>query len=437
MMAAIPGVSRAVVNRTVSDRVSATHTFPLMSRLALGVEDAVWLNLSDSTGNGMSRWCYLVAQSLAEMFPTHTVIFRAWNFTNGSYDAAVTIQVGTGPRKLTIYNGAASGQTPDYSQAQIASATTPVIAPEIPHLVSINHGHNADRFVTNGAAGPAGSTQGPTGFRYPLYKLCRTVRSKWPNAGLILTAQNPQAPGAAADPAGQYIRARVTAELAAAEGYGLINVMQAYLDTPNWATELLVPDGVHPDDVKGSPLWKREALKQFQLPKSGLLPRASKPGTNRVIIPAPAFVAESGSTLTAVAGSGNGAYAGLSFPQGVDSFAVAMSDVPDHWTAFNAHIYWLLPATTVGNTYWRYFTGYASNAYGTGGGRALLTNAAQGAFLSGALAGGTNQVVQVMSTYDLAARPLMHRVGRLGATTSQDTLAAGAVFHGLVLERAA
>lgn len=423
----------------VADRVTATHTYPLLMRLALGAEDAVWLNLSDSTGNGNTRWCRLTANALAEMFPTHTVIFRAWNITNTSYDAAVTIQTGTGPRKLTVYNGAASGMTPDYSQSQIASATNPVICPETPHLVTVNHAHNAGTYVTGNTSGPTGALQGPAGYKYMLFKLCRTIRDKWPSAGLNLTAQNPQAPGSTnpgADPVGHYTRARITADLAASEGYGLFNVMQAFLDTPNWATTLVVGDGVHPTDT-GSIVWFREVIKNFQLPKSGLIHRMARPATNRLFLPASAFQAEAGSTLTAAPGSGNTAAPGLSFPQGVDSFAVASGDIPGNWAAFNAWVMWSSSATLTGNAYWRFFFGYLSNIYGTGAQRTLLANVGQGAFTSAAQPANQVQITQVLTNYELGARPLVYRVGRMASASATDTLSGAPTFHGLVIERAA
>jgi lysophospholipase L1-like esterase len=226
------GLAKADAARKYS---SPGHFAGLMSRLQAGNEDAVWAILGDSTGNETTEWVYLTAQWLAGQFPAVTVLYRLWNDTNQNYDAATTVQTGTGSRTLTIYNGSTSGQNAAYSVTRIA-----LQIPVTPHAITVSYGHNE------------GSTNG-AGYRPLLYALTRQLEDWFPTASLIVTAQNPRA-ATDANYSLDLSRAQATIELAATEGYGLVNATQAFLNTANYATTLLIGDGLHPNGA-GSALW--------------------------------------------------------------------------------------------------------------------------------------------------------------------------------------
>lgn len=261
-----------------ADDPAAANTAVLTHRLRAAQEDATLLVLGDSTGAGITRWVYLLAQRLAALFPAYTVLYRAWNDTGQTYDAAVTLQTGTAGRTLTIYNGSVSGSISTYPQTRWAT-----MAPVAPQLVLVNFGHN---------------NVGSTTYRAAHYGLTRQVQERWPSAGLVSIGQNPRAPtdngsGFAADRANDLVRQRQVMELCASEGYGFINVTQRFLDDPAYATTLLHPDGLHPSDAGGSPAWADEVFRHFRR-STRVVPAAPKLRDSRLWIPASQFLAESG-----------------------------------------------------------------------------------------------------------------------------------------------
>ena len=80
---------------------------PLMAKLRRGKESCVLQVLGDSTGDGIHRWPYLTAVSLAAAYPAYTVNYLYWNGTNLAYDAigagsSSTVQTGATPSPATV-----------------------------------------------------------------------------------------------------------------------------------------------------------------------------------------------------------------------------------------------------------------------------------------------------------------------------------------------
>ena len=105
-------VDTATANATYA-RAGIDATQRLMALLKNETRNASILVCSDSTAVTTDRWVYRLAGLLAADWPRWTVVFRWWDDVSASYGSVaqpdVTIQTGTGPRTLTIYNAAISG----------------------------------------------------------------------------------------------------------------------------------------------------------------------------------------------------------------------------------------------------------------------------------------------------------------------------------------
>lgn len=90
------------------------------------------------------------------------------------------------------------------------------------------------------------------------------ARSANPAAGILVTAQNPKnAPSSAVAINGQATRCRMLGGFAAQRGYTLIPVYNAFLSSPLGLASLVAPDGIHPSDETGSPLWAQTVASMF------------------------------------------------------------------------------------------------------------------------------------------------------------------------------
>ncbi|MEL7481530.1 MAG: DUF2793 domain-containing protein [Pseudomonadota bacterium] len=80
---------------------------PVKAKIEDGAEDAELLFLSDSTGTASDEWIYRFAVWLAGRYPTHSLTY--YLNTGTGYDAGTSLQTGTGPRTIRIYNAASPG----------------------------------------------------------------------------------------------------------------------------------------------------------------------------------------------------------------------------------------------------------------------------------------------------------------------------------------
>ena len=92
----------------------ATNVSRIKQAIAMQRKDLYVLMQGDSTGNEDTEWYRLMANALAPLYPAYTFKYRLWDNASTTWGAAVTIQVGTGTKTITFYNGSFSGATPSY-----------------------------------------------------------------------------------------------------------------------------------------------------------------------------------------------------------------------------------------------------------------------------------------------------------------------------------
>ncbi|GGF88415.1 SGNH/GDSL hydrolase family protein [Paenibacillus abyssi] len=223
-----------------SSATTAANTRMLLAKLRRGVSDAAITVIGDSTGNAPDEWVYLTAQNLAAMFPAYTVRISTWNATTGTeYNAAETLQTGTGPYTLRIWNCSVPGEIPGYVQGFRWQAAVVATAPD---LIFISHGHNL--------GDPTPATYLESTGRNTYLSLTEELTLQFPLAGLVLIAQNPTT--LSGRETWQAIKANVIESVASMRSYGFIDVHQAFVDTMNVPAYL--SDGIHPNTA-GSKLW--------------------------------------------------------------------------------------------------------------------------------------------------------------------------------------
>lgn len=420
----IPGVTlgqvkKALVDKTgrrldsfevadASDIITASQAASLTQRLSLGVDDGVLLVLGDSTGDGYTRWVYLLTQWLAQQFPAYTVNYWKWNDTAQSYDALGTsnsskvVQTGTGgkahagasttngsatvtdpairtadqgrpvtgtgiptntyvgtvtngtsfllsssptsqvnvnatatgstaltlgARILDVYNASVSGQIAGYP---IATANRwAAITPKAPQCVIYSYGHNESAMI------------GDLAYRLHAYPLIRKIKESWPRAGMIGVLQNPRAAtdngsGFAAERENDLSRQRANAELFAAEGMGICDVQRRFLNDPSYATTLLHPDGLHPNDANGSPAWADEMKRHFKASLRAA-PAAPPRGETWRFISATQFLVSEGSPTLGATVDNVPTWA---FDKDVQAGVVCTTDIPAHWEGYEVYAIW-------------------------------------------------------------------------------------------------
>lgn len=226
----------------------------VMNLLNNGSRDISILFLGDSTGNEQSEWIYRLTQSLGADWPAWTVAYRLWDDTGLVYAAPATVQTGTGPRTLTVYNCSVAGATTMYFQgAKFASC----VAPLTPDLTVISLGHNEGSVPE---------------LWFPQYvNFAEQVSEAVPGSDILLIGQNP-----ATNYTFQAPRVEVYRDIAARRGYGFIDVHQAFLDVDPAVSSLLI-DGIHPN-VTGSQLWANTVKAAFKLDRKRS-PRTQPPST--------------------------------------------------------------------------------------------------------------------------------------------------------------
>lgn len=305
---------------------------PLMSKLAFGQEDANLAVLGDSTSAGTTRFVYLLSQNLATDFPAYTVKFRAWNDGTQGYDAAVTIQTGSGSKTLTVYNGSTSGQVASYSASRLA-----LQIPATPDLVLVNYGHNETA---------------STNYFPNAYLLQRALVRAFPGVPLVLCAQNARADS---EKNNHLIRMRQLYSLAGAEGFGVIDFTRPFLAYPSYATALLNGDLLHPNDATGSPLMATIAHRTI-LANSYTAPRTTGQPVTRIWLPCTSFNAiQWGAATVPVPTHINNIIHAMPFtkPGGLDTQKAATTvHLPDYWNTWDLTFYWTTNDTATGNVAW-------------------------------------------------------------------------------------
>lgn len=473
----------------------------LTSRLQADNENCVFTVIGDSTGVSGTRWVYLVSQWLKAQYPRYNVNYYVFNGTN--YDAPISLQVGSysrvftdgattnasatltsatgagftlsdvgrpvsgagipvgatiigwtsatsvtmsanatatasgvsvtlGSHTLAVYNGSVSGQDEVYSSTKI-----PAQIPVAPHLIIVNYGHNK-------------GTMSGGSYRGAYYDYMRRLADWFPSAGLVCTAQNPER-GDMPNATAHLSRAQAIIDLCASEGYGLINVTQAFLDTPNWDTTLILPDGIHPTDGPGSTLWT--SLITTAMKRSvHVTPRSASIRPSRMFVGASEFIAFDGTPTLGVAGAATAPFPAWTLPDGSQNSLLTQADWPNGWQTVNVYAVWSVATgagyTSANNTaLWEWAFSPASGLNSNGPfpspagtaapGQSLTFVSNQGTQAGGAPNAGAWETIftRIKAGLALSSRPVSIRIRRNGAD-ALDNLGENVYFRGLIIERA-
>jgi len=230
---------------------AASNVQPLLAKIRRNMQDCQILVLGDSTGDDTTEWPYLLAQQLGVLFPTHSLYYAAWSST--AYGTATQLTTGTGAQKITIYNCSVSGSKATYSLGGRWAAAVAALSPD---LIFVSYGHNV--------ASSWAVTHWPV-YQGHFLALTESLLEQCPNAGMILTLQNPETANTYLGQLHPYLES-----IARMRGYGVLNVWQAFKDYGSaWSTDLMA-DAVHPNSA-GQAIWTNEALKLFRSPWDGFV----------------------------------------------------------------------------------------------------------------------------------------------------------------------
>ena len=427
---------------------AAGHFVAVRTKLARDLENVHIAVYGDSTGKGTgisgagtdARWPYLFALKIAAAYPTKTVVFHDWDVTTNAYLAPnITVQTGTGtgnaggPFTVDIWNGSAVGMAPAYSQTYMFSMT-PSISPD---LIFINHGHNlsvADLTATQA-----------------FYGLARDVAAWFnANAPIVFIGQNPQmSPRTTAQINIQSNMVTRVAELCATEGWGFVNVMQAFLDTPSWqsAGYVKTADGVHPETPLGNNLYIDTIWQQWQQ-AAYATPAATPSRPSRIWIPGNALTPSVLISATPAVAVLSSFLPVMGFGKQAGNVSASVSvHIPASWRSVNIWAYWTTTDGVAGNVVWQTqsaFTQRINQGTASGANAVALAlgsaSTATGAAPTAVLA-ESHTLVSALNRAGLTGvapnqpRTLIVQISRAGSDGS-DTYAGTAQLVGVLIERA-
>ena len=216
---------------------SVSRATRMRTALELQQRDVYLLMQGDSTGNEDWEFFYRTAVMLCQKYPTHTVFYRLWNSTTEQW-LSRTLQSGTGPRVLRIYNGSVPGQNPIYWQGRLKDKAYDGFTFD---LVIVNYGLNT---ATDAA-------EQESSIAACLY----TLRKDQPSAELLLNIQPPDYTDANFLNRSQL---RADAQKRAADGFGVASVdvfsLFAQLVNKSGNVDDWYGDKIHPNSA-GQEHW--------------------------------------------------------------------------------------------------------------------------------------------------------------------------------------
>lgn len=388
----------------------------LISVLRRNRQDASIVLTGDSTGNETGEWFYLTMLWLIAKFPAYTVTYRLWDDATQTYGSVSTLQTGTGPRTLAIYNASHPGAGYDYS---FQNGNTPrflAIFPVTPTTIITSYGYNS----------------GTTTYRTETTELARWITGNFPTSEVIMVAQPPKAT-ADPDSANSVLRSADVRAVALQNGYGLIDATQVFLDYGNFDT-LIMGDYIHPN-AQGMALWAEEAKKIFDPETPAVRPRTTGPVIDRIFVDATRFIPSTGTPNLDTSAAGVPKY---NLDPDVAEAIVAVADIPPTWATANVWLYWSTPGTSTAGVVW-----YVDQQALAGQMAAPVSGATPSGFTNGNkqwlasfATAGTVRVVKVLASTRLTAgRPLVFRVRR-DAVDAQDTYTLDGWVYGIMIERA-
>jgi len=186
--------------------------------------------------NGVALSGTLLAGDVTAMTAANPGTGVGFNVVGGSVaDYQVELIGGASLTQVASYNGSVPGTPIATSLARL-----PGILPVAPDVVIISHSHNQ-------------GTDTPAVFTAKLVELVDAVLALHPDAGIVLSSQNPRVSPAMgiAEHAARMVAART---LARRRGWGYIAVTERFAQQAN-VPALMDSDGVHPKDPVGRVLW--------------------------------------------------------------------------------------------------------------------------------------------------------------------------------------
>ncbi|HGG04721.1 MAG TPA: hypothetical protein ENK28_04630 [Aliiroseovarius sp.] len=216
------------------------QTQRLMAKLAIDSEDCNIVVAGDSTGNAPNEWVFLLAMLIAADWPIWNVRYRVWDDTTASWLGESVIKNGSGTNKLTVWNASIPGAVWDRFAGEKLS---PVFLTPAPDLIMWSYGHNG----TTNPDRQGNLAEAMTG----------QVARALPEVPQVIVGQN-----ARLDNDTMTKKVDVFRAIAAQNGFGFVDVNQAFLTSPDHAA--LMADDVHPNDA-GSALWAATVHNIFQV----------------------------------------------------------------------------------------------------------------------------------------------------------------------------
>ncbi len=401
------------------------NTGQLISVMKRNRQNAVLTVLGDSTGVpedfvSNPRWVFLLTQYLAQQFPQYTVTYRMWNDTTQAYDPTMTIQTGTGSFKLDVYNGSRSGAGYDYSFVNSNLTRFQTMIPVTPTTVIVSYGYNA----------------GTTTYSNYMTELTRWVLGYFPSAEYVVVSQPPKA-STDADSANSLLRSGDVRAWALREGYGLIDVAQAFLDYAaanggRWDA-LVKYDNIHPNST-GFGLWFEQVRRFFDPVTPAARAQIQQPKVDRIFVDPSRFTAGGGSPAITLSPAGIPKW---DFPKGGTVNISAIVDIPPTWPTANVWLIWSTPGGTTNSVvfYVDQQALIANMAVAVSGATPTSFTAGNKMTLASITTSGTTRITNAFSnTRFSSGRPLVFQIRREGADAS-DTYASNGWIYGLLIEK--
>lgn len=226
--ASAPAVSFSPAPEATVQMVGAVPVAEVVPALADPAQNFTLTVVGDSTGFPRQGWVEATMRQVRAA-TGRTISMRTWNQEKGEYDAPRVF--GSGEPTLIVWNGSAPGRDAGYSVQNLDA-----LMPEPSDLVIVNHGHNI--------AAPAYAEA-------QLGRLFDAIRPKLATStAVLMTTQNPET-----GPGVERQKAVTDASKQTAERYG-VEVLDPYAAYEQRADmpALLMPDGVHPNEV-GYRVW--------------------------------------------------------------------------------------------------------------------------------------------------------------------------------------
>lgn len=239
----------SVVETAAAVRSTFVNAFSILKQKATQGRSASLMVWGDSTGNnnsGPREWPYLLADKLAQAFPSHKVLVYTWNDGSQDWTANSTAQVvqnqsSAAAPVLTIWNCSIPGVATHYALGSMFKAS---VGLPVDGLI-INHGHNA-------ITGTVIENQ-----RGELLQAIEMYRELYPAIPISVIAQNPRQDSALMDSYVIGIR-----DIALLRNVGVIDVYSDFIAAGKPTYLYLSGDTTHPNQG-GSAIYVKRVWEHY------------------------------------------------------------------------------------------------------------------------------------------------------------------------------